>query len=324
MDVSNIFDYSALKQELKDSRLAPLLEAVPENFVARINHGDFPGWRQVLESLPVLEPASYNLLEEVRIGEAGQCSDEQRQALKDLLMGLHPWRKGPFNLLGLKIDTEWRSDWKWARLIPHIAPLHNRTVLDVGCGNGYHCWRMAGAGARQVIGVDSHLLFNMQYWAVRHFLPQVPVHVLPLSLEQVPAGLNSFDTVFSMGVLYHNRSPFDHLYALKDCLRPGGELVLETLVIDGEDGMALLPQGRYARMPNVWFLPSCATLESWLHKAAFKNIRLADVTVTTTEEQRSTEWMNFESLAHALNPDDPALTIEGYPVPKRAIFIAEK
>jgi tRNA (mo5U34)-methyltransferase len=324
MDVSYIFDYSALKQELKESRLAPLLEAVPENFVARINHGDFPGWRQVLESLPVLEPASYNLLEEVRIGEAGQCSDEQRQVLKDLLLGLHPWRKGPFNLFGLKVDTEWRSDWKWDRLIPHIAPLHNRTVLDVGCGNGYHCWRMAGAGARRVIGVDSHLLFNMQYWAVRHFLPQAPVHVLPLSLELVPAGLNSFDTVFSMGVLYHNRSPFDHLYALKDCLRPGGELVLETLVIDGEDGMALLPQGRYARMPNVWFLPSCATLENWLHKAAFKNIRLADMTVTTTEEQRSTEWMNFESLAQALNPDDTALTIEGYPAPKRVIFIAEK
>ena len=77
-------------------------------------------------------------------------------------------------------------------------------------------------------------------------------------------------------------------------------------------------------MPNVWFLPSCATLQSWLQKSGFKKIRLADVNQTTTEEQRSTEWMNFESLGQALDADNPALTIEGYPAPKRAVFIAEK
>lgn len=324
MSATALFDYTALRQQLAGSGLATLVEAVPDNFLARINHGDFPAWRQVLDRLPELQAASFDLLHEVRIGEAGQCTEGEREQLKKLLLGLHPWRKGPIGLYGLTIDTEWRSDWKWDRLKQHISPLHGRTVLDVGCGNGYHCWRMAGAGARHVFGVDSHLLFNMQYWAIRHFLPEVPVHVLPLSLEQVPAQLACFDTVFSMGVLYHNRSPIDHLLALRDCLRAGGELVLETLVIDGEEGMTLLPQGRYARMPNVWFLPSCPTLESWLNKCGFKKIRLVDVTVTTTEEQRSTEWMTFESLQQALEPDNPALTIEACPAPKRAIFIAEK
>lgn len=324
MSATRLFDYTALRQQLAGSRLAPLLQAVPDDFVARINHGDFPVWRQVLDRLPEIQAASFDLLHEVRIGEAWQCTESEREQLKKLLLDLHPWRKGPIGLFGLTIDTEWRSDWKWDRLKQHLSPLHNRTVLDVGCGNGYHCWRMAGAGARLVFGVDSHLLFNMQYWAIRHFLPEVPAHVLPLSLEQVPAQLACFDTVFSMGVLYHNRSPIDHLLALKDCLRAGGELVLETLVIDGEEGMTLLPQGRYARMPNVWFLPSCATLESWLNKCGFKNIRLVDVTVTTTEEQRSTDWMTFESLQQALDPDNPMLTIEAYPAPKRAIFIAEK
>jgi tRNA (mo5U34)-methyltransferase len=197
-------------------------------------------------------------------------------------------------------------------------------VLDVGCGNGYHCWRMAGAGARFVLGVDSHLLFTMQYWAIRQFMKSPPVYVAPLALEDLPAGLKAFDSVFSMGVLYHRRSPFDHLYGLKDCLRLGGELILETLVIEGQKGMTLVPQGRYARMPNVWFLPTCDTLHAWLEKAGFRNIRLVDVSKTSIDEQRTTEWMTFESLPQALDKNDPAMTIEGYPAPMRAVFVAEK
>jgi len=320
----SIFDFSDLKDQVKNSKLASLAEIMPDTFLAQINHGDFPAWKQVLDSLPELSPVSYDLIRELRIGEAEQLETSEKEKLKNLLLGLQPWRKGPINLFGLNIDTEWRSDWKWDRLKNEISSLTDRKVLDVGCGNGYHCWRMAGAGARIVIGVDSHLLFSMQYWAIRHFLTEPPVYVLPVALEAIPEKLEAFDTVFSMGVLYHRRSPIDHLYLLKDCLRKGGELVLETLVIDGEKGMSLLPPERYARMPNVWFLPSCATLESWLIKAGYKNVRLVDVGFTTTEEQRSTQWMNFESLPQALDVNDPSMTIEGLPAPKRAIFIAEK
>jgi tRNA (mo5U34)-methyltransferase len=317
-------DYSELIACLDNAKFARIIDKLPRDFRNAFNHGDFTGWVAALQSLPELVPASFELADRVRIGEPGQCSDVQRAALKQALLQLQPWRKGPYDLFGIAMDTEWRSDWKWERLKDQIAPLENRNVLDVGCGNGYHCWRMAGAGARFVLGVDSHLLFTMQYWAIRHFLKTPPVFVAPLALEDLPGELNAFDTVFSMGVLYHRRSPFGHLYGLKDCLRRGGELVLETLVIDGEEGMTLVPQGRYARMPNVWFLPSCDTLHEWLHKAGFKNIRLVNVSTTGTEEQRTTEWMTFESLPEALDKDNPALTIEGYPAPVRAIFIAEK
>ena len=63
------------------------------------------------------------------------------------LHALQPWRKGPFSLFGVQIDTEWRSDWKWNRVAPHLSPLAGRRVLDVGCGNGYYGWRMCAAGA---------------------------------------------------------------------------------------------------------------------------------------------------------------------------------
>jgi tRNA (mo5U34)-methyltransferase len=149
-----------------------------------------------------------------------------------------------------------------------------------------------------------------------------PVQLLPLGIEDLPANLQAFDTVFSMGVFYHRRSPFSHLAELKGCLRKGGELVLETLVIEGGENEVLVPQGRYAKMRNVWFIPSPATLVSWLSRAGLSEIRLIDVSATTTDEQRSTDWMRFESLSDYLNPNHPDRTVEGYPAPRRAMIVA--
>jgi len=196
-------------------------------------------------------------------------------------------------------------------------------VLDIGCGSGYHCWRMRGAGAELVIGIDPTPLFIVQFFALQKYIQDHHVTVLPMGIEHLPEKLRFFDTVFSMGVLYHRRSPFDHLIELRDCLVSGGELILETLVIDGDEGQVLVPEGRYARMGNVWFLPSIPTLELWLKKVGFKDVRVIDVTDTSTEEQRSTDWMTFHSLAEFLDPEKSDKTIEGYPGPKRAIVSAK-
>jgi len=286
------------------------------------SHGDLQRWQQVVDELPALSPASIDLADGVRIGQADDVSEAVRHQLREKLMQLHPWRKGPYQLFGIDIDTEWRSDWKWDRLKEQIAPLRNRMVLDVGCGNGYHCWRMLGAGARLVIGVDPTLLSIMQFQAIRKLYGAAPIYLLPLGIEAVPANMALFDTVFSMGVLYHRRSPIDHLLELKGCLRPGGELILETLVVAGGVGQVLVPERRYAQMRNVWFLPSCEALMLWMRRCGFKNIRLADVSKTSNEEQRSTEWMRFHSLADFLDPHAAELTCEGLPAPVRAVVLA--
>ncbi len=302
---------------------APLLEKQVAERLSPARHGDLPRWQAALDALPEIEVGAVHL-DRARVGAeaAAPLAPAQREALCAALQGLHPWRKGPYELFGLHIDTEWRSDWKWDRLAGAIAPLAGRRVLDVGCGNGYHCWRMRGAGAAEVVGVDPSPLFVLQFRALDYYLRDSAVNVLPLPLEAVPRPLRAFDTVFSMGVLYHRRSPLDHLLALRDCLRPGGELVLETLVIEGGAGMTLVPRGRYARMGNVWFLPSCATLLEWLAKVTFRDARVVDVAVTSKAEQRSTAWMRFQSLADFLDPEDPGRTIEGYPAPRRAVVIA--
>lgn len=322
-----MIDFSDFFEKIENTPLSVLANSLPEKIRAALepdNNRDLLKWQQVLESLPCVEAALVELNSaSIEISPPGNFSAADRQKLEALFLQFHPWRKGPFKIHGVTIDTEWRSDWKWQRLENHIQPLVDRTVLDVGCGSGYHCFRMAGAGAKLALGIDPGLLYVMQFFAVKHFTGRCPAYVLPLALEQIEDNLRAFDTVFSMGVLYHRRSPFDHLYKLKSCLREGGELVLETLVIDGKAGEVLVPEGRYAKMRNVWFLPSCLTLESWLKRCGFKNIQLVDVTKTSTGEQRKTEWMTFESLSDFLDPKNENLTLEGCPAPKRAIFIAQ-
>ncbi|MCU7811711.1 MAG: tRNA 5-methoxyuridine(34)/uridine 5-oxyacetic acid(34) synthase CmoB [Candidatus Thiodiazotropha sp. (ex Notomyrtea botanica)] len=314
-------------EPLMETPLARWLEVLPQQ-VDRVwrerPHGDLPAWQEAISQLPEFGASTISLSSPcIRAGEAADCDDQAREQIRQQLMRLHPWRKGPFEICGLHIDTEWRSDRKWERLQPHIQPLHNRLILDVGCGNGYYALRMAGEGARQVIGIDPTQLFLYQFEALRHFLgKQHPVHLLPLGIEDIPPNLQAFDTVFSMGVFYHRRSPFSHLSELKGCLRKGGELVLETLVIDGGPSEVLVPEGRYAKMRNVWFIPSPATLISWLSRAGFGDVRLIDVTTTSVEEQRATEWMRFESLADYLDPLQSAQTVEGHPAPRRAIIVA--
>jgi tRNA (mo5U34)-methyltransferase len=175
-----------------------------------------------------------------------------------------------------------------------------------------------------VIGIDPYLLNVVQFYAIRHFAGKVPVFVLPIAMEIFPAAGLEFDMVFSMGVLYHRRSPLDHLFELGTALTDGAKLILETLVLAEGAGDVLVPEKRYAKMRNVWFIPSCRTLETWLKRCGYKHIVLLDVTKTTKAEQRSTGWMRFESLSDYLDPSDENFTIEGLPAPRRAIFMAEK
>ncbi len=321
-----MIDYQALYQALAKAGAEDWAHMIPAQLDRAFSceaHGDLARWRQVIDELPMPPSSSVDLIDAVRIGRESDLSDQNRQVLRDQLQKLHPWRKGPYSLFGIDIDTEWRSDWKWDRIKDQIAPLDKRLVLDVGSGNGYHCWRMLGSGAALVIGIDPTILSVMQFQAVRKLYgAAAPVYVLPLGIEDIPAEMALFDTVFSMGVLYHRRSPIDHLLELKGCLRPGGELVLETLVVEGGLDRVLVPERRYAQMRNVWFLPSCEALMGWMKRCGFKNVRLANISKTTVKEQRSTEWMRFHSLKDFLDPTDDNLTCEGLPAPVRAIFIA--
>jgi tRNA (mo5U34)-methyltransferase len=319
--------YDSLYQQLAamgQERWSEQLQATLPQRLTLEGNGKMAAWLNALQSLPELSPSRIALQDNVSIGSGADLGPGDREELIAQLQAFHPWRKGPYNFFGIEIDTEWRSDWKWERLLPHIQPLAGRRVLDVGCGNGYHGWRMRGAGADFVLGIEPFLLSVQQFQVMQRYLCDPQHHVIPIGIEDLPANLACFDSVFSMGVLYHRRSPLDHLYELKGCLRPGGELILETLIVEGDQETVFMPPGRYAKMRNVWFLPSIAALTLWLERCGFTEIACVDTNRTSREEQRSTDWMQFESLADFLDPDDAEQTIEGHPAPLRAIFTARR
>lgn len=302
----------------------PELEKLLHTKLYERPHGDMQRWLDAIDALPDLTANSV-IIDQSRVGASGEIDQAQSSQLENALRQLSPWRKGPFELFGTHINTEWRSDWKWDRVVPHISQLKGRNILDVGCGSGYHCWRMLGEGANRVIGIDPSYLFLMQFNAIKKYCGQdLPIDLLPVKMEDVQPQLEHFDTTFSMGVLYHRKSPIEHLYELKGTLKPGGELVLETLVVDGPLGMSLMPEDRYAMMRNVWYLPSVATLELWLRRCGFVNIKCVDLNQTSCDEQRATDWMDFQSLKDFLDPSDPNKTAEGYPAPLRATMVARK
>ena len=262
-------------------------------------HGDMARWQAALDTA-IGDDATVDLNTSAVTCRPEPLSPEQAERLEQGLRGLMPWRKGPFEFFGTHIDTEWRSDWKWDRVAPHLADLNGRTILDVGCGSGYHCWRMAGAGARRVVGIDPGLLFMFQFLAVKGYLDNVPVDLLPVRMEDLPENLELFDTTFSMGVLYHRRrrwitcSRRQPATAANWCWKHWW-WTARRLQPDAED--------RYGQMRNVWFqLPHPAALAD---RTGFRNARVVDVSDTTTDEQRSTDWMRFNSLKDFLDPDDP-------------------
>lgn len=323
------FNQQAFIDALKDTALESFAKPLSEAVLAQghaLKHGHLDGWQAAVQSLPATAPCHFSISEGAVAIEINASDNTSNETLRNALQALMPWRKGPFQFGPVHIDTEWRSDWKWDRLAPHISSLNNRTVLDVGCGSGYHLWRMRHDGARLVLGIDPSLLYVKQFEAAQHFIQDKAVHLLPLSMEALPATMQTFDTVFSMGVLYHRRDPHAHLQELRQAMTPEGELVMETLVIpgdgDGDGDESLIIDGRYANMRNIYKLPTVKRLCQWMDEAGFTRLNVVDVSVTSRKEQRSTHWMTSHSLAQALDSEDSNKTVEGHPRPLRAIVVA--
>ena len=274
-------------------------------------------WNKIITCLPKLQDTKVDFNKEVLI--SGNWKEQKRKKAKELLLELIPWRKGPFEIGDISIDAEWRSNLKWERFLELNIELSGKTILDVGSGNGYYGFRMLGQGVDSVVCLEPNLSHLTQFIAINNFVQSEQIRMIPERIEELIFADKCFDLVFSLGVLYHQREPEEHLKLLSSHLKEEGTIILETLIVDEEYGEVLIPEGNYANMPNVRFLHTKTGLEKLAKLANLNVVSISSSCKTTIEEQRTTSWMPFKSLSDGLNAEKD-LTIEGLPRPERVFF----
>lgn len=261
----------------------------------------------------------------VELGKAvrvlGEVSDEFRDEIYKTALMLKPWRKGPFEVFGTYIDSEWQSNIKYDIIEPFLN-LENKVVADVGCNNGYYLFRMLKKGAKKLVGFDPSVRTFLQFKFIDKFIKSGIVYEL-LGVEHLPQYAHKFDTILCLGVIYHRSDPVKMLKDLKASLNSGGEVILDTMYIDSPLDIALVPKQRYSKMSNVYFIPSISALKNWCEKAKFKEFEVLATKETDENEQRKTSWIDGESLGNFLDKSNKNLTVEGYPAPKR-VYIRVK
>ena len=251
---------------------------------------------------------------------SGAILDSEKKHINSLLYDLKPWRKGPFEIFDTFIDTEWDSSIKY-NLLEKYFDLSNKCVADVGCNNGYYMFRMLQQNPKHIVGFDPSPHYKTQFDFLNHFIKSDIIYEL-LGIEHIEFYHRKFDVIFCLGVLYHRSDPIKSLKSLKKSLNKNGVLFLDSFIIDGDDHVALTPKETYSKIPNIYFVPTVVTLTNWCKRAGFKNVEVLSIKKTSLNEQRHTKWLKGDSLENFLDPNNPNLTIEGYPAPKRAYIKA--
>ena len=253
----------------------------------------------------------------VRIGRADELDVEEHKKVLDCLRVFMPWRKGPFDIFGIEVDAEWRSERKWNRVLPILPDLSGKVIADIGCNNGYYMFRMADHRPRLVIGFEPYLQHYFAFKTLNGFAGLDQLAIERLGVEHIALFEASFDVIFLMGILYHRVSPVEVLKDVKTALRSGGTLIVESQGIPGDAPIALFPEKTYAKVPGTFFVPTGACLVNWLKRAGFSKVELFCSHPMSNLEQRRTEWMVFESFDDFIDANNPAFTVEGYPAPVR-------
>ncbi len=278
-----------------------------------------PLWQEI-NKLPDYE-AEYDLGNIVSIS-THQLNEDQQSKINTLALAMKPWRKGPFKINSLFIDTEWQSYIKY-NLLEQYFNLEGKVVGDIGCNNGYYLFRMLKHKPKKLVGFDPSALFYTQFSFINHFIKSNITYEL-LGVEHLGIYEHKFDVLFCLGVLYHRSDPIATLKSLYKGLENGGELYLDTFMIDGEEDVALTPFERYSKIPNIYFIPTINALKNWCHRAGFESVEVLTIKITDKTEQRKTDWIDSQSLEDFLDPKNPNLTVEGYPAPKRVYIKAIK
>lgn len=301
--------------------VSPALAKVRQQAIARIND-QLPQYQRLFT-----EPAGFVSSQcdcrqsVVTIGMTTELTDQQRDSLYQHCRTLMPWKKGPYRLFGIDIDSEWRSDYKWQRLEQRLGDLTKQRVADIGCHNGYFMFRLAGSGAKLIVGFDPNLRWYFKFHFLQRFVQLSQVYYEPFGVEHLDLYANFFDTVLCLGILYHQTDPVTILRKIHNSLTTGGRVLIDCQGIAGDDDLVLVPRQKYAGASGQWYLPTRSALCNWLARTNFRNIEVFYDAPLSTDEQRATDWARVASLKDFVNGQQ---TIEGYPAPRRFYVVAQR
>jgi len=125
-------------------------------------------YQEAILALPDYANVDVKLSDTVEVHIA-DLSSEGTSQIKETALLMKPWRKGPFGLNDLFIDSEWQSQIKYNLLKPHFD-LKDKIVGDIGCNNGYYLFRMLSQQPKKLIGFDPSAIYYSQFQFINHFV----------------------------------------------------------------------------------------------------------------------------------------------------------
>jgi len=117
--------------------------------------------------------------------------------------------------------------------------LKGKRVLDIGCRDGLFSFKAESMGADEVVGIDNDLSKAATEFIIPFLHSKVKMQQVNL-YDLDPNTFGVFDTVIFAGVLYHLRYPFWGLKLIRDIMKVGGYLLIETAIWQGEPDKAML------------------------------------------------------------------------------------
>jgi ubiquinone/menaquinone biosynthesis C-methylase UbiE len=161
-------------------------------------------WQEANREWWETHPMRYDFSEELRAEEfSKQFYEEIDKRFYADAATMVKWKKSPFDSL---ID---------------FGSLKEKDVLEVGCGNGSHAQLLA-MSARSYSGIDlTSYAVKSTTRRLGHF--GLPGRITQMDAERMAFADDSFDSVWSWGVIHHSANTREIVKEIHRVLRPGGE-----------------------------------------------------------------------------------------------------
>jgi SAM-dependent methyltransferase len=114
---------------------------------------------------------------------------------------------------------------EWPALRAMLPELHNRSIVDLGCGFGWFCHWACVNGAARVLGLDVSENMLARARAI-HADPKITYAIADLEHLDLPAA--SFDLAYSSLALHYIENLDELLAGVRKALSPGGHLVFSV------------------------------------------------------------------------------------------------